>query len=78
MATDPAPDSKAPAANAPPAMTPYAIAVALLAGPCRYGWSLLSVLRSALPCSSLSTATRACPDVDGHGGPETLRPLGTK
>ena len=31
MATDPAPDSKAPAANAPPAMTPYAIAVALFA-----------------------------------------------
>jgi len=31
MATDPTPDSKAPAANEPPAMTPYAIAVALFA-----------------------------------------------
>jgi hypothetical protein len=31
MATDPAPDSKAPAADGPPAMTPYAIAVALFA-----------------------------------------------
>jgi hypothetical protein len=31
MATDPTPDSKAPAANAPSAMTPYAIAVALFA-----------------------------------------------
>jgi hypothetical protein len=31
MATDPTPDSKPPADNAPPAMTPYAIAVALFA-----------------------------------------------
>ena len=31
MATDPTPDSKPPAADAPPAMTPYAIAVALFA-----------------------------------------------
>ena len=31
MATDPTPDSKPPAANEPPAMTPYAIAVALFA-----------------------------------------------
>jgi hypothetical protein len=31
MATDPTPDSKPPAANGPPAMIPYAIAVALLA-----------------------------------------------
>jgi Flp pilus assembly protein TadB len=31
MATDPTPDSKAPAASGPPAMTPYAIAVALFA-----------------------------------------------
>jgi hypothetical protein len=31
MATDPTPDSKPPAANGPPAMTPYAIAVALFA-----------------------------------------------
>jgi hypothetical protein len=31
MATDPAPDSKDPAASGPPAMTPYAIAVALFA-----------------------------------------------
>jgi hypothetical protein len=31
MATDPAPDQKAPAATGPPPMTPYAIAVALFA-----------------------------------------------
>jgi Flp pilus assembly protein TadB len=31
MATDPTPGSKPPAANGPPAMTPYAIAVALFA-----------------------------------------------
>jgi hypothetical protein len=31
MATDPTPGSEAPAANEPPAMTPYAIAVALFA-----------------------------------------------
>src|SRR5450631_1483439 len=31
MATDPTPDSKDPAANEPPAMTPYSIAVALFA-----------------------------------------------
>jgi hypothetical protein len=31
MATDPTPDSKSAAANGPPAMTPYAIAVALFA-----------------------------------------------
>ena len=29
MATDPTPESKPSAANAPPAMTPYAIALAL-------------------------------------------------
>jgi hypothetical protein len=31
MATDPTPDSKPPAADGPPTMTPYAIAVALFA-----------------------------------------------
>jgi hypothetical protein len=31
MATDPTPDSEPPAATGPPAMTPYAIAVALFA-----------------------------------------------
>jgi hypothetical protein len=31
MATDPAPDLKEPAASGPPAMIPYAIAVALFA-----------------------------------------------
>jgi len=31
MATDPAPDPEAPVAGRPPAMTPYAIAVALFA-----------------------------------------------
>jgi hypothetical protein len=31
MTTDPAPDSKAPETGGPPAMTPYAIAVALFA-----------------------------------------------
>jgi len=31
MTTDPAPDSKAPETGEPPAMTPYAIAVALFA-----------------------------------------------
>jgi hypothetical protein len=31
MATDPAPDPKAPAAGTPPPMTPHAIAVALFA-----------------------------------------------
>jgi hypothetical protein len=31
MATDPAPESKPPVANGPPAMTPYASAVALFA-----------------------------------------------
>jgi hypothetical protein len=87
MATDPRPDSKPPAASAPPAMTPYAIAVALFAAfvvggvlgrSCRYGWSLLPVSRSEPPCSTSSTATRACPGAGRHDGPDTVRRLGRR
>jgi hypothetical protein len=44
MAGDPAPGSKAPAASGPPAMTPYAIAVALFAA-----FVVGGVLAKALP-----------------------------
>jgi len=74
-----------PAASGPPAMTPYAIAVALFAAswsavsslkPCRCGWSFWPASRSERPCSSSSTATRTCPGVGGHDELTLLRPPG--
>jgi hypothetical protein len=84
MAADPAPGAKAPAADEPPAMTSYAIAVALFAA-----FVVGGVLGRAVPLWVVVVAGLAVgaavfvlvgryprlPGRGGHGGPDTLRPL---
>jgi hypothetical protein len=81
MATDPSPEPEARAADGPPTMTPYAIAVALFAAfvvggilgrAVPLGWSFLLAWWSGPSCPSSSTATRACPGVDGHAESDIL------